>query len=230
MMPKVKATEVVMEHRGLAIYSILCRIESGSWYKRLAKWQEEWLPEGIHGARTGHECLSSAWPAQTRIERALLEGGDRAAATLDYTKCFDRFDPPSYMNMLRTMGYPAGLANMQADMYANFIRHIRIAGTYGQPIHSECGVGQGCCLSLVAANATVAIEFLMLQHRVPEVEKSAFIDDRTLDAGEVRQLGKAIEEVVKMDHPMGHSTNVEKSKVLATTRRTRRQAGAMVVG
>ena len=86
MMPKNKGTEIVMEHRGLAIYSIRWRAESGSWYKRLAKWQEEWLPEGIHGARAGHECLSSAWPAQARIEKALLEESDRAAATLDYTK------------------------------------------------------------------------------------------------------------------------------------------------
>ena len=93
MMPKAKGTEVIMEHRGLAIFSILWRVESGAWYRRLAQWQEEWLPEGIHGARSGHECLSSAWPAQARIEQAMLEGKDRAAATLDYTKFFDWFDP-----------------------------------------------------------------------------------------------------------------------------------------
>ena len=53
MMPKAKGTEVIMEHRGLAIFSILWRVESGAWYKRLAQWQEEWLPEGIHGGKIG---------------------------------------------------------------------------------------------------------------------------------------------------------------------------------
>jgi hypothetical protein len=160
----------------------------------------------------------------------MLEGKDRAAATLDYTKFFDRFDPEFYMQMLKAMGYPKGLAEMQIDMYKEFIRHIKIAGTYGEPVRSECGMGQGCCLSLIAANATVAVEFRMLQHRAPTVEKSAFIDDRTLDADDVQQLETAIKEVVKMDKLMGHTTNVDKSKVLATTKRTRKQAGSMEIG
>ena len=125
----------------------------------------------MHGARSGHECLSSAWPAQARMEKAMLEGKDRAAATLDYTHCFDRFDPQFYMQMLKTMGYPKGLAEMQIDMYKNFIRHVKIAGAYGEQVRSDCGVGQGCCLSLIAANATVTIEFLMLQHKAPKVDK-----------------------------------------------------------
>ena len=89
---------------------------------------------------------------------------------------------------------------------------------------------RGCCLSLIAANATVAIEFLMLQHRTPKVNKSAFIDDRTLDTDDVKQLEEAIGEVVKMDKLMGHTTNVDKSKVLATTKRTKKQAGQMAIG
>lgn len=124
MMPKAKGTETIMDHRGPAIFSILWRVESGGWYRRQAKWQEEWLPEGIHGARSGHGCLSSAWPAQARIEKAMLEGRDRAAATLDYTKFFGRFDPKFCMQMLKAMGYREGLARMQDDMYADFVRHI----------------------------------------------------------------------------------------------------------
>ena len=46
MMPKAKGTEIIMEHRGLAIFPILWRVESGAWYRRLTQWQEEWLPRG----------------------------------------------------------------------------------------------------------------------------------------------------------------------------------------
>ena len=69
----------------------------------------------------------------------------------------------------------------------------------------------------------------MLSDRVPEVEKTAFIDDRTLDAAELPQLTKAIEEVVEMDALMGHQTNIEKSKMLATTKRTRKKAGELKI-
>ena len=43
------------------------------------------------------------------------------------------------------------------------------------------------------------------------------------------QLEVAIKEVVRMDKMMGHSTNVDKSKILATTRRTKKQAGQMEI-
>ena len=128
-----------------------------------------------------------------------MVGNDRAAATLDYTKFFDRFDPQFYMEMLRAMGYPEGNADMQLDMYKDFIRHIEIAGTYGKPVFPECGMGQGCCLSLIAANATVAIESRALHHKAPKVHKSTFIDDRKLDTEDVKQLEVAIGEVAKMD-------------------------------
>ena len=41
MMPKSKGTEITMDHRGLAIYFILWRAESGAWYQKLSRWQEE---------------------------------------------------------------------------------------------------------------------------------------------------------------------------------------------
>ena len=149
---------------------------------------------------------------------------------MDYTKCFDRFDPVFCTEMLKSMGYPEGLARMQVHMYDGFTRHLRIAGTYGKPVLLECGMGQGCCLSLIAANATVAIEFATLQLKTPQVQKSAFINDRALDAENVKEQEKAIREVVNMYRLIGHTTNVDKSKVLATTKRTRRQAGSMAIG
>ena len=35
MMAKSRGTEVIMDHRGLSIFTILWRIESSAWYKRL---------------------------------------------------------------------------------------------------------------------------------------------------------------------------------------------------
>ena len=70
MMAKVKYTDEAMQHRGLAIFSVLYRIESSAWYEKLKAWQDGWIHPNVHGARGGHETLSSAWPAQSRIEAA----------------------------------------------------------------------------------------------------------------------------------------------------------------
>ena len=109
------------------MFTVLCRVESGAWYRKLAAWQEQWVPPGVHGVRPGHECLSSAWPAQARLEEAMLSNQDRAAVTLVCTKLFDRFDADFYTAMLQTIGYPSGLAKIQQAIYADFVRHIKIA-------------------------------------------------------------------------------------------------------
>ena len=122
----------------------------------------------------------------------MLEDKGRSAATLGYTKFFDRFGADFVMDMLTARGYPIGLANLQRTVYANLIRHIKIAGSYGEPLEATCGMGQGCSLTLIAANATVSVEFNTLADRAPDVETTAFIDDRTLDAAELPTLTRAI--------------------------------------
>ena len=106
--------------------------------------------------------MHSAWPAQARIEESVLRGQDSCAATLDYSKFVDMFDSDFYMDMPTDMGYPKALAEVQRDMYTRLIRHIKVAGSFGDELAPTCGMGQGCSLTLIAANATVTIEFLML--------------------------------------------------------------------
>ena len=86
------------------------------------------------------------------------------------------------MDMLKDMGYLEGLALTQKGLYNNLTRYIKIAGSMGEALQPTCGMGQGCSLSLIAANATVAIELNMLIGRAPSVHKEAFIDDRCIDA------------------------------------------------
>ena len=103
----------------------------------------------------------------------MLTGVSRSAATLDYTKLFDTFDADFYMDMLTDMWYPKELAAAQRTIYEDFIRHIKVAGSYGEAMKATCGMGQGCSLTLIAANATVTIEFNMLSDKAPKVDKKS---------------------------------------------------------
>ncbi len=59
-------------HRGITIFSMLHRVVAGAWFQRLRGWQEGWLHEGIHGARSGHDALDIAWVVQAEMEKANL--------------------------------------------------------------------------------------------------------------------------------------------------------------
>ena len=83
---------------------------------------------------------------------------------------------------------------------------------------------------MLAATATVTIELNMLDSVTHTVAKEAFVDDRTLDCHDCGGLKRAVEAIVEMDGRMGHSTNVDKSKFLATSRNTRKTMGKMKIG
>lgn len=89
----------------------------------------------------------------------MIQGEHRVAATLGYPKYFHTFDPEFYMEMLVDMGYPRELAKIQLAVYADCTRHIKVMGSYGEPIKPECGMGRGDPVTLIAATATVAVEF-----------------------------------------------------------------------
>ncbi len=56
----------------------------------------------------------------------------------------------------------------------------------------------------------------MIGKQVPQVHKSGFIDDRTLDSEAKEEIITAVEEIVKMDEGMGQETNISKSKFKST--------------
>lgn len=132
--------------------------------------------------------------------------------------------------MFVCMGYPPELARIQRAIYiyGDFTRHLKIAGSYGEPLKSTCGMGQECSLAFIAANAIVASEVNMLSEKTPEVEKTAFIDDRTLDSGSLQQLTEAIVEVAEVDNTMGHTTNNDNSKILVAAKRDRNKTAKTV--
>ena len=131
------------------------------------------------------------------------------------------FDPDFYMDMLTDMGYPKALAEVQRDMYVRLVRRIKVAVSFGDELAPTCGMGHGCSLTLISANATVTIEFSMLDNIAPSIYNGAFLDDRSLDCQTVAELKRGIEAIVEMDAIMGHTTNIDKSKFLAAAEKVR---------
>ncbi len=216
MIPKGQAAEAA-SHRGIVIFSILHRITFGIQWRRLREWQEQWIAEGQHGGRVGGEHLADAWDLQARIEAAIAEDNNLVGALLDYSKFFDRFCPYLVRGLLMTAGAPRGLADQLFYIISNLRRYIRVAGTYGAVISQCNGAGQGCSMSILVANLYVAtlLNFLRAEHSSTEV--AAFLDDRNMVAETVKDLLDAVNATRRFDTAAGHSTNVDKTALFATS-------------
>ena len=110
MLPK-SSKRGPLDHGGLAVFSVLWRIEGGAWWRRLQIWQEEWIHQDLHGARKGHDALTVVWQAQAQLEEAAIDKTPIWGALLDYEKFFDLFEPHFTCNMMRAIGPPPHLAN-----------------------------------------------------------------------------------------------------------------------
>ena len=105
--------------------------------------------------------------AQARREEAILKNEETVAATRDYSNLFYMFGVDFYVEMLTDIGLPEGLADLLRGLCGDCILHIKVAGSYGGELVPTNGMDQGCSLTLLAANATVTIEFNMLENTTP---------------------------------------------------------------
>ncbi len=216
MLPKGHAL-LPCDHRGIVIFSMLHRVTYGIEWARLREWQEGWITDAQHGGRVGGEFMADAWDLQSRIEAAMAEGQPLVGALLDYSKFFDRFCPHIVRGLFLKAGAPEGLAGQLFTIISNMRRYIKVAGTYGAVLDQSNGAGQGCSMSIIAANLYVATLINFLNAEFPEAEVAAFLDDRNVIASTVSDLKRIIEATKTFDDIAGHETNVEKTAVFATT-------------
>ena len=81
-----------LDHRLLAIFSGIYRIDAGAWFALLKQWFRKILHPKVVGAMEGMEALDVAWEAQRDLERAIQQGHAKCLASYDYEKYFDSFD------------------------------------------------------------------------------------------------------------------------------------------
>ena len=99
-----------MDHRLLAVFCALYRIESGAWFDQLKPWlRRVWHPKVV-GAIAGLEACDVAWEAQTCLELATLHRIAKVLAAYDCRKYFASFEPEFSCSMMAHAGMPPTLS------------------------------------------------------------------------------------------------------------------------
>ena len=161
-----------LDHRMLAIFSGLYRIEAGAWFAMLRPWFQRILHPKVVGALAGMEALDVAWDAQRFLERAMQQGEAKCVVSYDYEKYFDSFDHDWTKQMLLHVGLPVHLAEMTHHLYTNMERVIKKGRTLSRPFSAYNGFGQGDVLSLLPALLLVSWQFKVVDKTHPLVQKA----------------------------------------------------------
>ena len=100
-LPKKDKGTQPLDHRLLAIFSSLYRIEAGARFDILKPWLRSILHPDAIGGIEGAEALDIAWDAQAYIENALLTNQATALVSYDFKKFFDSFDPEFTKSLMK---------------------------------------------------------------------------------------------------------------------------------
>ncbi len=115
------------------------------------------------------------------------------------------------------------MADQLHFIIGNLTRYIKVAGTFGAVIEQNNGAGQGCSMSILAANLYVATLLNYLKANFLAAEVAAFLDDRNVVTRGVNDLLEILAAIKDFDDTAGHMTNVDKTAVFATAAKEREQ-------
>ena len=176
--PKKEKGNGPLDHRLLAIFTALYRIEAGAWFDQLLPWLQSVLHKDVIGAIPGREGAEVAWDAQAYLEYAMMMNQSGAISTYDFKKYFDSFDYQFTKKMLVHLGFPANLAEATCHLYSNAAKTLKKGKSLSETFSGYNGIGQGDILSLIPAMALVSWQFKVMDAMYPRVGKGAYFDDK----------------------------------------------------
>ena len=80
-LPKKDKGNAPLDHRLLAIFTALYRIEAGAWFDQIGGWLQDVLHPDVIGAIPGREGAEIAWDAQAYLEHAMMNNLGGAIST-----------------------------------------------------------------------------------------------------------------------------------------------------
>ena len=82
--------------RPITVTSAVYRLWAATRMRHVKKWQEKWMDNSQHGARSGHAVEDIYWKLAIQIEEAMMTGVPLYGFSLDYSKCFDNIPPAGH--------------------------------------------------------------------------------------------------------------------------------------
>ena len=129
MVSKIISEHVVLQqpldHRLLAVFSLLYRIEAGAWFQVRKPWLEGFFHPNVAGAMTSMESMDIAWDAQAQLETAESYARKLVFVSYDYEQYFDSFEHQWTAKMLEHVGMPPQVIQLIKNLYSSMQRVIK---------------------------------------------------------------------------------------------------------
>jgi len=174
---KTPQAQTVEEYRPVTVYSLLYRIWSSARAKEALQVLAGLVPQSVQGGLPARQARSVWYTTAQFLESALVDNVPLHGILMDIRKCFNAIPRFPLWCALQVLGFPMGVLRAWVAFVAGQTRRFKVRMSTGEPVHSNCGLPEGCALSVFGMVVIDWILDLWLQATQPGVGLHAFIDD-----------------------------------------------------
>lgn len=173
------------DYRPVTVYSLFYRVWSSERAREALHTLMPALPEGILGGVPGKQAKTIWYQVAQSLEFAFMDDSPVHGLLMDIRKAFNAIPRLPLWCALRTLGFPVHVMRAWCAFVAGQTRRFKVRQAVGEPVASNCGLPEGCGLSVVGMIVVDWILDCWLAAHTKGVSLRAFVDDWGLLFGDV---------------------------------------------
>lgn len=218
---KHTGAQQVDEFRPVVVYSLPYRVWSSVRAREALRSVLPVLPTSIQGGVPARQAKSIWFELAYALERSYIDGVGLHGLLMDIQKCFNNIPRFPLWCALVHLGFPTGTLQAWASFVAGQTRRVRTS--VGDALSSNCGLPEGCALSVFGMAMVDWMLDWWLQGLEVSVDLRTFVDDWGVlfrDAGALDRVWTSLEQFTAH---MDLSIDMGKTRLWSTEADARRE-------
>ena len=206
----------VDEFRPVTVYSLLYRIWSTERAREALRTVAAVIPDSVQGGVPGRQAKAIWYDVAQTLEFAFLDGCAVHGVLLDISKAFNAIPRYPLWFALRLMDFPVGVMRAWCCFVSAQTRRFKVRQAVGKAVGSNCGLPEGCGLSVFGMIIVDWLLDLWLAQLNKGINLKAFIDDWGLRFHSVLDFPLLWSKVQDFVTAMDLSLDLKKSRLWST--------------
>ena len=220
---KHASAQSVDEFRPVAVYSLPYRIWSSERARKALQSIACLLPESIKGGVPQRQAKSIWFELAYTLEKAYLDGQGLHGLLMDIQKCFNNIPRQPLWYALKLLGFPVSILRAWVSFVSGQTRRFRVRQSVGEPLPSNCGLPEGCALSVFGMAIVDWMLDWWLQGLDVTVDLRTFVDDWGVLFRDASALGRVWSAMEQFTGHLHLAIDMKKARLWSTEAEARRE-------
>ena len=169
--------QTVDEYRPITVYSLLYRTWSSARAREALRIMADLVPSSVQGGLPARQAKHIWYTMAQQLEDAYVSEVPLHGLLMDVRRAFNAIPRFPLWTALVLLGFPSHILHAWVVFVAGQTRRFKVRASVGEPVSSNCGLPEGCALSVFGMVVVDWILDLWLHASMPSLGLHAFIDD-----------------------------------------------------